>query len=109
MKTKFTSLMTLLLVFVVQLTFAQTKTVTGTVADEDGLPLPGVNVVVKGTTSGTTTDFDGKYTIEADQGEMLEFSFLGFETLEKEVGSSSVMNIKMTTSSETFGEMVITY
>lgn len=60
MKTKFSGILTLLLAFVVQLTFAQEKTVSGTVSDESGLPLPGVNIIVKGTTNGTQTDFDGK-------------------------------------------------
>ena len=54
-------------------------TVRGTVTDAtDGTPLPGVNVVIQGTTDGTTTDFDGNYTIQAAEGSILEFSFIGF-------------------------------
>ena len=68
MKTNFNGLLTLLLAFVVQLTFAQEKTISGIVSDESGLPLPGATVLVKGTTNGTSTDFDGKYSITANQG-----------------------------------------
>ena len=53
MRTKFSGILTLLLALVVQLTFAQQKTITGTVTDDTGLPLPGANDIVKGTSSGT--------------------------------------------------------
>ena len=59
MRTKLNGLLTLLLAFVVHISYAQDKTITGTVTDADGLPLPGVNIVVEGTSSGTQTDFDG--------------------------------------------------
>ena len=59
MRTKFSGMLTLLLAFAVQLTFAQQKTVSGTVLDETNLPLPGVNVIAKGTTNGVQTDIDG--------------------------------------------------
>ncbi len=66
---------------VTQQVAAQVKTVSGTViAVTDQTPLPGVNVVIKGTTKGTQTDYDGKYTIEASKGDVLEFSFLGMKT-----------------------------
>ena len=58
MKTKLNGILTLLLALVVQVSFAQSKTVSGTVTESDGLPLPGVNIVVDGTTNGTQTDFD---------------------------------------------------
>ncbi len=63
MKTKFSGILTLLLAFVVQFTFAQEKTVSGTVSDNNGLPLPGATVVIQGTSTGVSTDFDGKYSI----------------------------------------------
>ncbi|MFT6935405.1 MAG: hypothetical protein ACJAUQ_001800, partial [Maribacter sp.] len=63
MKTKLNGLLTLFLALVVQISFAQEKTVSGMVTDQDGLPLPGVNIVVEGTTNGTQTDFDGNYAI----------------------------------------------
>jgi hypothetical protein len=58
MKTKFNGILTLLLALVVQITFAQSKTISGIVSDESG-PLPGVSIIIKGTGTGTETDFDG--------------------------------------------------
>ena len=63
MKSKITWCLALGLLFLTQLTFAQQKTISGTVTDQDGLVLPGVNIVIKGTSSGTQTDFDGNYEI----------------------------------------------
>ena len=54
------------------------QNISGTISDEDGVPLPGVNVVIKGTNNGTSTDFDGNYSISADQDDNLVFSFVGF-------------------------------
>jgi len=82
MKTKFKGILTLLLAFLVQITFAQEKTVSGTVSDSSGT-LPGVSILLKGTTSGTETDFDGKYTIKTKVGDVLSFSYLGYKTTEK--------------------------
>ena len=65
MKTKFSGILTLLLAFVVQLTFAQDKAVSGTVSDESGMPVAGVNIIVQGTSSGTQSDFDGNYSSDA--------------------------------------------
>lgn len=65
--------------------FAQVKTVTGTVTDEAGSPLPGVSVLIQGTKKGTSTDFDGKYSLQANQGDVLEFSYIGFATQTKKV------------------------
>ncbi|NCQ15038.1 MAG: hypothetical protein GW810_09600, partial [Flavobacteriales bacterium] len=91
MKTKFSGILTLFLAFMVQITFAQQKTVSGTVSDDSG-PLPGVSVVIKGTLSGTETDFDGKYSIKAKAGDILQFSFVGMESQEKKVGDSNTIN-----------------
>jgi len=63
MNPKFKMILTLFTALIVQLTFAQQKTVSGSVSDENGLPLIGATVVISGTSSGTTTDFDGKYQI----------------------------------------------
>jgi len=76
MRTKFSGILTLLLAFMVQITFAQQKTITGTVSDETG-PLPGVSVIIKGTNTGTETDFDGNYSISANVGDALVFSLVG--------------------------------
>jgi len=97
MKTKFNGILTLLLAFMVQFTFAQEKTVSGTVSDESG-PLPGVSIIVKGTTSGTQTDFDGKYTITANTGDVLVFSYVGMTSTEKTVGTNNTINVTMTGS-----------
>ena len=67
--------------------------VSGTVTDETG-PLPGVSVIVKGTTTGTTTDFDGNYQINANTGDVLVFSYVGYDTLEKAV-TGAVMNVTL--------------
>ena len=108
MKTKFSGILTLFLAFVVQFSFAQEKTISGTISDENGLPLPGVNIVVKGTTNGTQTDFDGNYSISASQGDILMYSFLGYETAEQTVGSSNSISFAMTPSSEQLEEVVVT-
>lgn len=96
MKTKFSGLLTLLLAFFVQMSFAQEKTITGTVSDESG-PLPGVSILIKGTTTGTETDFDGNYSIQAKAGDVLVFSFVGMATQEKTVGAANTINIVMVT------------
>ena len=64
--------------------------VTGSVVDEDGTPLPGASIVIKGTTTGTTTDFDGNFTIEASMGDILMVSYIGFETLQVTVNSTDM-------------------
>ena len=92
MKTKFSGILTLLLAFVVQFTFAQEKTITGTVSDETG-PLPGVSVLIKGTTNGTETDFDGKYSIDTKVGDVLVYSFVGMKSQEKTVGVSNTIDV----------------
>jgi TonB-linked SusC/RagA family outer membrane protein len=106
MKTKFSGILTLLLAFLVQITFAQEKTISGTVTDESG-PLPGVSVVIKGTTTGTETDFDGKYTIKANTGDVLQFSFVGMTTQEKVVGSSNTINVVLV-ADNVLEEVVVT-
>ncbi len=96
MRTKFNVFLTLMLALVVQLSFAQGKVITGVVTEAGtGDPLPGVNVVVKGTDIGAATDFDGKYTIKADKGQTLVFSFVGYNPVEKKVGDSNVINVNL--------------
>jgi len=107
MKTKFSGILTLFLAFVVQITFAQEKTISGTVSDQSGLPLPGATVLVKGTSSGTSTDFDGKYSIKANQGATLVISFVGYTTQEVKVGASSTINISMQEDATALEEIVV--
>jgi len=68
MKTKLCRIFIVFLLFASQVVSAQEKTITGTITDNDGLPLFGVNILVKGTTTGTQSDFDGNYTIKASDG-----------------------------------------
>ncbi len=92
MRSKFKWIFTLLLAFSMQFSFAQEKTVSGTVSDASGMPLPGATVVVKGTSRGTSTDFDGKYSFKASVGETLDFSFVGYKTISVKVAASNVIN-----------------
>lgn len=86
MRTKLNGLLTLLLALIVHVSFAQEKTVSGTVTDQDGLPLPGVNIVVEGTTTGTQTDFDGNYSISASEGQTLLYTYIGQKPERRTVG-----------------------
>lgn len=77
-----------------QFSFAQEKTVTGVVSDGSG-PLPGANVVVQGSKTGTQTDVDGKYSIKAKAGDVLVFSFVGMTNTTAKVTTSNTLNVKM--------------
>jgi TonB-linked SusC/RagA family outer membrane protein len=107
MKTKFNGFLTLLLALLVQVTFAQEKTVTGKVSDASG-PLPGVTVLIKGTKTGTQTDFDGNYSIRANTGAVLQYSFIGMKTVSQAVGASNVINIVMQEDAQSLDEVVVT-
>ena len=93
-------ILTLFMALIVQLTFAQQKTVSGTVSDENGLPLIGATVVISGTSSGTTTDFDGNYKINASSGDVLNFSYVGYSDQNVTVGASNT--IKRNTSTRQY-------
>ncbi len=108
MKAKFSSILTLLLALVVQISFAQQQPVTGNVTDEDGLPLPGVNIIIKGTATGVQSDFDGNYAIQASQGDVLVFSFIGLVKTEQTVGTSRSMNVVMQADAAQLDEVVVT-
>jgi TonB-linked SusC/RagA family outer membrane protein len=107
MKKRLNGILTLFLVFMVQLTFAQEKTVTGTVVDEDGLTLPGVNVIVQGTNNGTQTDFDGNYSINTANGQILVFSYVGFATQRVTVGNSNNVNVTLAVDAAALEEVVV--
>jgi len=106
MKTKLKGMLTLLIAFVVHISYAQTKTISGSVSDDSG-PLPGVSIQVKGTNTGTETDFDGKYSIKAKAGDTLVFSFVGMKTTEKVVGNSNSLNVVLS-SDNVLDEVVVT-
>ena len=95
MKTKFSVTLTLLLVLVVQISFAQNKNVSGTVSDESGVPLPGATVIITGTSTGVSTDFDGNYSISASEGDVLVFSYVGYTNQSQTVGASNTINVSL--------------
>ena len=99
--------LTLFMALIVQLTFAQQKTVSGTVSDENGLPLIGATVVISGTSSGTTTDFDGNYKINANTGDVLNFSYVGYADQNITVGASNTINTTLQPDN-TLDEVVVT-
>ena len=105
MKTKFKGVLTLILALIVQVSFAQVKTVSGTVSDSSG-SLPGVSVIIKGTTQGAETDFDGKYSIKASAGDVLVFSYLGYESVEKTVGDSNTIDVTLV-EGEVLDEIIV--
>ncbi|MDX1768184.1 MAG: TonB-dependent receptor [Arenibacter troitsensis] len=82
-------------------------TVTGTVSDETGTPLPGVSVIIKNTTTGTATDFDGNYTIDAKSSDILVFRYIGFKTQEIAVGGQSKINISLLEDASQLEEVVV--
>src|SRR5690554_949161 len=88
--------------------FSFSQSIQGTVTDEQKTPLPGVSIVIDGTQSGTTTDFDGKYSIIADPGSVLIFTYLGMKPQRKTVGSNRVINVTMTQDAESLDEVVVT-
>lgn len=88
--------------------YAQERTITGTVTDaETGESVPGANVVVKGTTNGTITDFDGKYQISVGSDAVLVFTFVGYAPSEVEVGNRSVVNVGLNLDVEELAEVVV--
>ncbi|SHJ02259.1 SusC/RagA family TonB-linked outer membrane protein [Flavobacterium terrae] len=107
MRSRFKWIFTLLLAFTMQFSFAQEKTITGTVTDASG-PLPGVNVVVKGTTRGVQTGFDGGYSIKAKEGETLVFSFLGMSETTRTIGATNTVNVLMQDETNKLTEVVVT-
>jgi TonB-linked SusC/RagA family outer membrane protein len=84
------------------------QTITGTVSDTSGTPLPGVTIVVSGTNNGTTTDFDGNYSISASSGQVLRFSYLGMTTKDVTVGSATTLNVVLEEDSTQLDEVVVT-
>ena len=107
MKQKLRLILILLMALVTEIGLAQEKTVTGTVTDSDGLPLPGVNVLIKGSSTGTQTDFDGNYAIQAEQGDVLVYSFLGLQKAEYTVGSVNIIDVTLQPDNSTLDEVVV--
>ena len=89
-----------------QFSFAQ-KTVSGTVSDDAGVPLPGATVVIQGTSTGTTTNFDGVYSISANEGDILVVSFVGYSSATATVGASSTLDFSLSPDNS-LEEVVVT-
>lgn len=96
-----------LLVFVFQSGYSQERTITGTVTDAGGMPIPGVNVTVRNTNRGAQTDFDGNYSVAASPNEVLVFTFVGLSRVERAVGTASVINITMEEDAQSLDEVVV--
>lgn len=99
---------TFLVLFLTYVTYGQEKNVSGKVTDEDGTPLPGVNIVVQETHSGTQTDFNGDYTLNVEVGQTLKFTYLGFQDHSETVGDSTTINVKLVEGSSALDEVVVT-
>ena len=109
MKKRLHGFLTLFLALVVQLSFAQEQqTVSGTVTDESGLPLPGVNVLIEGTNRGVQADFDGNYAIEAVSGQVLIFSFVGLETGKYTFLQNPTINVILALDAAQLDEVIVT-
>jgi len=102
------TLFRLLLVFLLtaQVALAQ-RTISGVVSDSDGIPLPGATVLIQGTSTGVTTDFDGNFSISADNGDVLVVSFVGYENSLVTVGSGSTYNFSLQSDNQ-LEEVVVT-
>ena len=87
--------------------FAQTKTVTGTVTDAANEPLIGASVLVQGTSTGTITDMDGKYSISVTPEDVLVFSYVGMTSQSVKVGTQSVINVTLKEDSQVLAETVV--
>lgn len=108
MKNSFKLLLSLFFILAAQLTFAQDKMVNGTVTSEsDGMPLPGVSVIVKGTSTGAQTDFDGNYSLNVNVGDVLVYSFLGMKEVELSVGTSNTYNVVLSEDAADLEEVVV--
>ena len=107
MKKKFTKICVSFLMFFALTLSAYSQQITGTVSDENGVPLPGATVVVQGTSIGVSTDFDGNYSIEASQGDTLVFSFVGYATQSVTIGSSNSVSVQLQPDN-TLDEVVVT-
>lgn len=106
MRLKIKWIYTLVLAMLMQFSFAQEKTVSGVVSDGSG-PVPGANVIVRGTKNGVQTDFDGKYAIKAKVGDVLVISFVGMQEATVKVGAANTLNVKLQ-EGNTLNEVVVT-
>ncbi len=108
MKNKFKILMsTIICVLFYTTGFAQGKTISGVITDASKFPIPGVNILIKGTQKGVSTDLDGKFAISAPEGATLVISYLGFQTKEVKVSSASTYNVSLEAENAALQEVVV--
>jgi len=97
-----------LLFLLVQTAFAQAQTITGTIKNKsDGIPIPGVSILIQGTTKGSVTDLDGKFSIFGSVGQTLIFSYIGFETKVVKITKEQIINVDLSESASQLDEVVI--
>jgi len=108
MKLNLTQLLTSFMMLCFVFSYAQEKTVSGKVTDQNGTPLPGVSVLVVGTTTGTQSDFDGLYSISVAQGATLRFSYIGQKTQDVVVGSSNTIDVQLSEDAQALEEVIVT-
>lgn len=85
----------------------QERTITGIVSDETGMPIPGANIYIQNTKKGVTTNYSGEYSIQAQKGDLLVFSFIGYKTQRQKVEDSNTINIKLFPESNSLEEVVV--
>ena len=106
---KFTKLFIFCLLSILFSVYAQAQdvTVNGKVYDENGLPIPGVSILIKGTSKASATDFDGTYQIKVDSKGTLEFSYLGYITSKEAINGRSRVDVRLKPSTESLQEVVV--
>ena len=82
--------------------------VTGTVTDENGDGIPGANIIIKGTRTGSVTDFDGNYSLNASSGDVLVYSYVGYSTQAVTLGSQAEVNVQLNLDIASLDEIVVT-
>ncbi|MCC9042780.1 TonB-dependent receptor [Myroides sp. M-43] len=95
------------LLLLCNIALAQQITLTGVVSADDGLSLPGVSVIVKNSTRGVQTDLDGRYSIYVDEGDILQFEYVGFTSQSIKIGKQHILNVKLRSESENLEDIVI--
>jgi len=90
------------------LIFSQDIKISGRVVDQDNIPLPGVYVLIKGTTAGAVTDVNGDYSLKVKEGDVVTFSFLGMEPQDYTINGQSSINVVMKTETRELDEVVVT-
>lgn len=106
MKERFNCILLFLTVLVMPFSYGQERIISGTVSDGLG-PIPGVNIVAKGSKAGVQTDFDGRYSVKAKKGDILVFSYVGMNNKEVVVGTSSTLNVQLDSEAQLMNEVVV--